>query len=591
MDLGVQIGAQIGPYRIREKIGEGGMGVVYLAEQNEPVRRKVAFKIIKPGMDTNAMIARFEAERQALAVMSHPHIAGVYDAGSTPGGYPYFVMELVAGSRLRSTATRLGWGTRERLALFCDVCDAVQHAHQKGIIHRDIKPSNVMVTQISGRPVIKVIDFGLAKAASGQPLTEKSVYTGFMKLLGTPSYMSPEQAGLSGLDVDTRSDVYSLGVLLYEMLTGTTPIVRSKLESYDYETVCRVIREVETPKPSVRVSTLHNAQRSTVAEHRRVSPDGLRRLLRGDLDRVAMKALQKDRQQRYQTANEFSDDVRRFMADKPVKAVGPSPLYLARKYAQRHRVFIAVASGFTLLLVVATLVSSALAVRASRAEGRALAAMAQAGREANLARQEQTKAEQAREAVEASKRRLRRINYARELNLAANELDRGNLLAARELLNRQRPENRPAGQADVEDLRSWEWRYLWQLCLDNAYEVLLESKGREVTGLSVSHTGRYLAASCGDHIFVRDLIDDVPVADFPGSHAIFSPTETLLAYWAPNIDDKREGSFRLWDATSMQVVNNALLNTGAAFAVWVFRPTGAPWSSQLQIGICATQAN
>ena len=243
-------GETIGRYKIREKIGEGGMGVVYVAEQSTPVQRKVALKIIKPGMDTKEVIARFEAERQALAFMEHPNIARVLDAGATESGRSYFVMELVRGIPITDYCDKTKLSPRERLELFINVCDAVQHAHQKGIIHRDLKPSNILVTRISGKPVVKVIDFGLAKATSGQNLTDKTVYTGFMRLIGTPAYISPEQAGLSGLDVDTRSDIYSLGILLYELLTGTTPLDKTSIKQQAFDELCRQIREHEAPKPS-----------------------------------------------------------------------------------------------------------------------------------------------------------------------------------------------------------------------------------------------------------------------------------------------------------------------------------------------------
>ena len=248
------IGTCIGPYRIREKIGEGGMGVVYVADQTDPVQRKVALKVIKPGMDTKEVIARFEAERQALAFMEHPNIARVLDAGTTESGRSYFVMELVRGIPITDYCDQVKLPPRERLTLFTTVCDAVQHAHQKGIIHRDIKPSNVLITQISAKPVVKVIDFGLAKATSGQRLTDKTVYTGFLRLMGTPAYMSPEQVGLSGQDVDTRSDVYSLGVMLYELLTGATPLNKSDLQQSAYEDLCRQIREVDAPSGHLRRS-------------------------------------------------------------------------------------------------------------------------------------------------------------------------------------------------------------------------------------------------------------------------------------------------------------------------------------------------
>ena len=341
---------EIGPYKIREKIGEGGMGVVYVAEQTEPVQRKVAIKVIKPGMDTKEVIARFEAERQALAFMEHPNIARVLDAGATESGRSYFVMELVRGIPITEYCDQVKATPHERLDLFQTVCDAVQHAHQKGIIHRDIKPSNALVTQVSAKPVVKVIDFGLAKATSGQKLTDKTVYTGFMKLMGTPVYMSPEQAGLSGLDIDTRSDVYSLGVLLYELLTGTTPLDKTEIQKQAYDELFRQIREIEAPRPSSRVSTLKDADRSSIAQQRGIESKNLRQLLDGDLDVVVLKALEKDRDRRYSSPQDLSADVDRFLADQPVLAVPPSSWYLARKYFRRHRLAILTAAAMAVAL-------------------------------------------------------------------------------------------------------------------------------------------------------------------------------------------------------------------------------------------------
>ena len=358
------LGSHIGPYQIREQIGEGGMGVVYVAEQTQPVQRKVAIKIIKPGMDTKEVIARFEAERQALAFMEHPNIARVLDAGATESGRSYFVMELVRGIPITEYCDQVKATPRERLELFQTVCDAVQHAHQKGIIHRDIKPSNVLVTQVGAKPVVKVIDFGLAKAVSGQRLTEKTLYTGFMKLMGTPAYMSPEQAGLSGLDIDTRSDIYSLGVLLYELLTGTTPLDKTEIQKQAYDELCRQIREVDAPKPSTRFSTLQDAQRSTIAEHRKAEPRDLRQLLHGDLDRVVLKAIEKDRERRYGSPQDLAADIERFLADKPVLAVPPSQWYLASKYIRRHRTAILTAATILLVLVAATAFSTWTAIEA-----------------------------------------------------------------------------------------------------------------------------------------------------------------------------------------------------------------------------------
>lgn len=398
------LGSSVGPYRIREKIGEGGMGVVYVAEQTEPVQRKVTLKVIKPGMDTKEVIARFEAERQALAFMEHPNIARVLDAGATESGRSYFVMELVRGIPITEYCDQVKATPHERLELFQTVCDAVQHAHQKGIIHHDIKPSNVLVTQVGAKPVVKVIDFGLAKATSGQKLTDKTVYTGFMKLMGTPSYMSPEQAGLSGLDIDTRSDVYSLGILLYELLTGTTPLDKTEIQKQAYDELCRQIREVEAPRPSARVSTLIDAKRSTIAQQRQLQPKSLRQLLDGDLDVVVLKALEKDRDRRYSTPQDLAADIDRFLADKPVLAVPPSQLYLAKKYLRRNRVAVVSAITVCLLTLAVAVFSTWLAVRATKAE--------------KIAANERDQANSARHTAEEAKRR------ADEAKLRAEESEK-----------------------------------------------------------------------------------------------------------------------------------------------------------------------
>jgi tetratricopeptide (TPR) repeat protein/serine/threonine protein kinase len=345
-------GAVIGPYKLLEQIGEGGFGIVFLAEQTQPLRRKVALKVLKPGMDTRQVVARFEAERQALALMDHPNIAHVFDGGETAAGRPYFVMELVRGVPITRYCDQNQLSIRERLELFVSACQAVQHAHQKGVIHRDLKPSNVLVTSHDGVPVVKVIDFGIAKAL-GQPLTDKTVNTGFAQVVGTPLYMSPEQAGLSELDVDTRSDVYSLGVLLYELLTGTTPLDRERLGRAGYEELRRIIREEEPPRPSTRLSTLGQAA-ATVSAQRQSDPKRLSRLFRGELDWVVMRALEKDRNRRYDTANGFAMDVQRYLADEPVLACPPSAVYRFRKFARRNRRTLVTATLLgAMLLVVA----------------------------------------------------------------------------------------------------------------------------------------------------------------------------------------------------------------------------------------------
>ena len=342
-------GSIIGRYKLLEEIGEGAFGVVFMAEQLEPVQRQVALKIIKAGMDTREVIARFEAERQALALMDHPNIAHVFDGGVTQAGRPYFAMELVRGIAITEFCDQRNLATPERLQLFIQACHAVQHAHQKGIIHRDLKPSNILVTLIDGQPVPKVIDFGVAKAL-GRKLTDKTLFTGFLRMIGTPAYMSPEQADLSGVDIDTRSDIYALGVLLYELLTGVTPFDTETLRNAALDEIRRLIRETEPPPPSTRISRLEQAKRTTVAKHRQTEPAALSRLVRGDLDWIVMKCLEKDRGRRYETVNSLADDIERHLKLEPVVAAAPGALYRAGKFVRRHRFGVAMAATLTLAL-------------------------------------------------------------------------------------------------------------------------------------------------------------------------------------------------------------------------------------------------
>lgn len=350
IDQHKSLGTMIGPYRLMEQIGEGGFGLVFVAQQEQPVKRRVALKIIKPGTGSQEVIARFEAERQAVAMMDHPNIAQVFDAGVTDDGRPYFVMELVRGLPITDFADRSGMSLRGRLELFIDVCSAVHHAHQKGVIHRDIKPSNVMVTLHDGKPIVKVIDFGVAKAI-GQALTDKTIYTRFFSMIGTPLYMSPEQAEMSGLDVDTRSDIYSLGVLMYELLAGTTPFDRERMDSAGLDELRRIIREEEPPRPSRRMTTLGDRM-TTVAAARGLDAHRLTSSLRGDLDWIVMKSLEKDRQRRYDSAMAMANDIRCYLSEQPITARPPSLAYQGLKFARRNRAVLATLSMVSIAMLV-----------------------------------------------------------------------------------------------------------------------------------------------------------------------------------------------------------------------------------------------
>jgi len=432
------VGAMVGRYKLIEQIGEGGMGIVYIAEQTEPVRRRVALKIIKPGIDTRQVIARFEAERQALAMMDHPNIAKVLDAGATAAGRPYFVMELVRGSPITEYCDQHALTPRGRLEIFTTICQAVQHAHQKGIIHRDIKPSNVLVTLHDGQPVGKVIDFGVAKAVN-QRLSEQSIHTAFSEIIGTPLYMSPEQAALGGLDIDTRSDVYSLGVLLYELLTGQTPFDRDTLVKASFDEVRRIIREDEPLTPSHRICSLNVETASTVSQQRGVDQRQLGRVLRNELDWIVMKALEKDRNRRYESASALGLDSQRYLNDEPVKARPATVWWRARKWALRHPTTSVTASIGAMAIV-------ALVVGVLWHNLRLGEALDTADRLRN---------ETLEQAAD-----LRRELYPTDVSLAWNEWQNGNIVEAQSLLDRHRPR---AGELDQ---RGFEWYYLQSVCQD-----------------------------------------------------------------------------------------------------------------------------
>jgi eukaryotic-like serine/threonine-protein kinase len=382
-------GTTIGPYKLLQQIGEGGMGVVFMAEQTEPIQRNVALKIIKPGMDTRQVIARFEAERQAVAMMDHPNIAKVLDAGTTDSGRPYFVMELVKGVPITKYCDEKLLPLRARLELFVDVCQAVQHAHQKGIIHRDIKPNNVLVAEYDHQPTSKVIDFGVAKATAHR-LTERTMFTELGQVLGTMEYMSPEQSKLNQLDVDTRSDVYSLGVLLYELLAGSTPFEGKRLKEAAFDEMLRIIREEEPPKPSTRLSSIDTLP--SIAANRHTEPSRLTKDVRGELDWIVMKALEKDRNRRYETASGFAADIERHLQDEPVEASPPSAMYRFRKFVRRNKASLVTAALIAMALVSGTVISTSQALRARKAEALAQARLVTESEARQRALTEMTKA-------------------------------------------------------------------------------------------------------------------------------------------------------------------------------------------------------
>jgi serine/threonine protein kinase/WD40 repeat protein len=463
-DSSVALGAVIaGKYKLVEIIGEGGMGCVYMAKQTEPVQRMVAVKLIRPGMDSKAVLARFEAERQALAVMDHPNIARILDGGLHEN-QPFFVMELVKGTPITKFCDERKLTPRERLELFVPVCQAIQHAHQKGIIHRDIKPSNVIVALYDDRAVPKVIDFGVAKA-TGTVLTDVSVYTGFGALVGTPEYMSPEQASLNNLDIDTRSDVYALGVLLYELLTGTTPVDRKQLRQAEILEVLRIVREVEAPRPSTKLSS--SEALPTIAAQRNTEPAKLSRLMKGELDWILLKALEKDRARRYESANGFAADVQRYLAGEPVQAVPPSVSYRLKKLLKRHKGPV-VAAGLVLGVLIVGIVGTTLGLigaenarrEEARQRGQAETAQKNAQRaqgEAEDARGDATRelrnASNAQQALEASQSELRTTLYSARMNLFRNALDAKDNVRALELLDL----TYPTGKED--DPSGFEWHY------------------------------------------------------------------------------------------------------------------------------------
>ena len=608
-------GTVIGPYKLMEQIGEGGMGLVFVAEQQQPVRRRVALKIIKPGMDSRQVVARFEAERQALAILDHQNIAKVLDAGTTASGRPYFVMELVHGVPITTYCDSNQITTRQRLELFIPICHAIQHAHQKGIIHRDIKPSNILVTMYDDKPVPKVIDFGVAKAIE-QRLTEKTIYTQFGTLVGTFEYMSPEQAEMNAFGVDTRSDIYSLGVLLYELLTGTTPLERPRLKEAALGEIVRLIKEEDPPPPSVRLST--SGALAKVASARKADPVKLSRLIRGELDWVVMKCLEKQRTRRYDSAGSLARDVERYLKDEAIEARPPSAWYRFGKLARRHKAALVTVALVIAALVVGTIVSTWQAIRATVAEKAARSSEQAARSSEQVAQKRKDEADDARELAEkrrdelaAVNENLRRASYVADMNLARVAWDENNLGRSRELLEKHRP--RP-GETD---LRGFEWHYLrrlfqrdlltvkahvggvtavaftpdgkrlvtfglsrtrqkmsdprpgevkiWDAATGQPLRVQLSGLADNVApAAALSSDGTHLAATQLNHtVLVWDLTSDGPVAlegpaTLTARDVRFSPDgERLVCVYRP-IDDIRLTdsplSIRIWDLVTRQAI-------------------------------------
>lgn len=481
-------GTTIGRYKLLQKVGEGGMGVVYMAEQTEPIVRKTALKIIKLGMDTKQVVARFDAERQALAMMDHPNIAKVLDAGATDTGRPYFVMELVRGVPITEYCDKAKLSTRQRLELFIPLCQAIQSAHQKGIIHRDIKPSNVMVTLHDGNPMPKVIDFGIAKATN-QKLTEKTLFTNYSQMIGTPAYMSPEQAEMSGSDVDTRTDVYSLGVLLYELLTGTTPFPSKELLSLGYGEMQKLIAEKEPPKPSTRMSTMQYEDQTAMATNRSMEVSALSTLFQGDLDWIVMKALEKDRAHRYESVSGLVADVKRHLNDEPVSAAAPTFRYQLQKFYRRNKAYMLAVGVVGGLLILTATVTTLLAIHASNLRDVATRAQADAELERNHAIQEQEKAQALADEREKSL-------YFERIARAQSEL----------------VANHPADALDLLKecpmaLRNWEWHHLYRRCVSSPPDPLVFPS--PVISISCNTSGSRIAALCEDgKIRIRGIVTE-----------------------------------------------------------------------------------
>lgn len=530
-------GEMVGGYKLLEVLGEGGCGIVYVAEQTEPFQRMVALKVIKIGMDTKAAIARFQAERQALALMEHPNIAKALDAGTTASGRPYFVMELVRGMAIAKYCEQNRLSTSERLELFVKVCGAIQHAHQKGIIHRDIKPSNILVNSADGSPVPRVIDFGIAKAIEGR-LSDATVYTQLMQFIGTPAYMSPEQAEVGALDIDTRTDIYSLGVLLYELITGSTPFDGQKLIASGIDAMRKTICETEPIRPSAKIRQLQIQNDAVTSKNTFRTKSAANT---NDLDLIVMKCLAKDRSQRYDTANDLAADVIRYLKNEPIVARAPSAIYKFRKAWLRNKIAFTATGAVAATLLIGGSFATWQAIRASKSE----------------------------QAATLAETRARRSAYVAEMNVAFRALAESNLEKARELLDRQRPKQNET------DLRGFEWRYLWEVCRGDEFATFTKEGADAATAFSPD--GKTLAYS-GEKIIVRDRKSLALITNLPSraDTLSFAPHTNLLA-------TASDSDVTLWDTQTWRKID-ALTN---AIAPALFSPngqwllTGAPGGFQL----------
>jgi eukaryotic-like serine/threonine-protein kinase len=559
-------GDRIGRYKLLQQIGEGGCGVVYMAEQEEPVRRRVALKVIKLGMDTRQVIARFEAERQALALMDHPNIAKVLDAGATETGRPYFVMELVRGIKITNFCDDQKLSTADRLKLFVQVCQAIQHAHQKGIIHRDLKPSNILVTVNDGVPVPKVIDFGIAKATTGQPLTDKTLFTAFEQFIGTPAYMSPEQAVMTSLDVDTRSDVYSLGVLLYELLTGRTPFDQKVLLAAGLDAMRRTILEQEPPRPSIQLNSLVAEELTTTAQCRHTDAPRLLHEVCGDLDWIVMKCLEKDRMRRYETANGLAADLTRHLNDEPVVARPPSRIYEFQKTVRRHKFGFAAAAAILLVLAGGITLTTWQAVRATRAERSANRARAEAEKarqnEGGLRQAAQTEADRAEASGMEAKRTLSAADFLQAARLIAED----NANDALPYLARSLSFN-PANDAAMTRLATLLAYRTWWL------PTLILKHGGRVNSAEYSPDGkRIVTVSADGTARIWDARTGQPLVEpmkhpFSVTSAQFSPDEKRIVTVSDDM------TTRVWEAQTGQPVTEPIKHGSRVMSVQ-FSPDG-----------------